>query len=117
MSLSPPSAGADTREGRNRVCKQCKFSSTDAKEFYKHQVTAHGSEEDAYQSELCDKSDNIGDSEVNSEEHTSEHCEKNEEVEAPTSGHYNSDTETSAVEEDGMTSPVATMQLATGQNG
>ncbi|XP_041375329.1 uncharacterized protein LOC121388158 [Gigantopelta aegis] len=46
------SDGVDTGDvqtkvkGRNRFCKQCKFTCTDSKEFLHHQMTAHGENEE-----------------------------------------------------------------------
>lgn len=38
--------------GRNRICKQCKFSCTDSKEFFHHQMYAHSEESESTKSSL-----------------------------------------------------------------
>ncbi|XP_014785266.1 uncharacterized protein LOC106879997 [Octopus bimaculoides] len=34
--------------GRNRICKQCKFTCKDSREFSQHQLSAHGESEDSH---------------------------------------------------------------------
>ena len=59
-SSSSVGAGDDTtlRGGRNRFCKQCKFTCKDSREFSQHQLSAHGESEEtrAPQNSLCKES-------------------------------------------------------------
>ncbi len=53
----PGQTGLDARQARNtrtRVCKRCKFSTSDAKEFLHHQITVHDEDLEVHTCDKCE---------------------------------------------------------------